>query len=73
MDVEMQTTVVIVWLAGVVCGTGFFVGLGAFFWNWRKKYKERLIYCLIAALFGFIGMSNSIFSLLRLIRSWVES
>ena len=71
MNAEMETTIVIVWFAGVVCGTGFFVGLGTFFWNWRKKHKERLIYSFIAIMVGFIGMSNSIFTILRLFRSWL--
>lgn len=71
MNAEMEITIVIWWLAGVVCGTAFFVGLGAFFWELRKKHMNRLIYYFIPIVIGFVGMSNSIFSILRLFRSWL--
>lgn len=71
MDAEMEATIVIVWLAGVVCGTGFFTGLGAFVYFWWKKYRERLVFPFVGILIGFSGMSYSLFTLLRLVRAWV--
>jgi hypothetical protein len=71
MDVEMETTLVIVWLTGVVCGTAFFFGLSSFVYFFWKKYKDRLIFPFIAMIIGFSGMSNGLFTLLRLVRSWI--
>lgn len=34
---------------------------------------NRLIYYFIPIVVGFIGMSNSIFSILRLFRSWLKT
>jgi hypothetical protein len=73
MNTQMEITIVIWWLAGVVGGTAFFVGFVAFFWNLRKKHTNRPIYCFIPIVIGFIGMSNSIFSILRLFRSWLKT
>ncbi len=70
MNAEMEIAIVIWWLAGVVSGIAFFLGVGAFFWALRKKYINRVSYCFIPIVIGFIGMSNSIFSILRLFRSW---
>ena len=70
MNAEMEMTIIILWLAGVVCGTGFFLGLGTFAWYVWKKQTKRLVYAVLAMLIGFIGMSNSLFSILRLFRSW---
>ncbi len=73
MDPEMETTIVMIWLAGVVCGTAFFTGLGGLLYFWWKKYKERLLFPFIAIVIGFSGMSYSLFTLLRLIRSWAAT
>lgn len=63
----MEAAIVIWWFAGVICGIAFAAGLATFFWNWKKKHTQRLIFSLIAI--GLSGMANSIFSILRLIRA----
>ena len=44
---------------------------GGFLYFWWKKYKESLIFPFIAVVIGFSGMSYSLLTLLRLVRSWV--
>lgn len=71
MDAEMEITITVLWMAGVICGTSFFVGLASFIWNWWKKHRDRLIFSFLAIVIGFIGMSYSLFTILRLFRSWL--
>ncbi len=73
MNTEMQITLTIVWLAGVVCGTAFFVGVGTLVYCLAKKYFTRLAGPLIAIAIGIIGMSYSLFTLLRLVGSWITT
>ncbi len=71
MDAEMEGTIVILWLAGVVCGTAFFAGIAGLLYFLWKKYYTRLASPLIAIAIGIMGMSFSLFTILRFVRSWV--
>ncbi len=73
MDAEMESTIVILWLAGVVCGAAFFTGLCTFVYFLWKKDIVRLTFSFIAIGIGLYGMSYSIFTILRDVRSWVAN
>ncbi len=71
MDAEMEGTIVILWLAGVVCGMAFFTGIAGLLYCLWKKYYARMPFSFIAIGIGFYGMSFSLFTILRFVRSWV--
>ncbi len=71
MDSEMESLIVIWWLAGVVCGMAFFAGLSTLIYFLWKKRIERVGISLAAIGIGIMGMSFSLFTILRFIREWV--